>query len=265
MRTYRIPFLVVIMTISLFFYMYLNPSFTGDSILRVSLPGDIPAYLSRFMLSFIFMGIIPFVSALVLGFSLRDMGLIWSRGIFREKWFWLLFILIILMVFGTAFNDQLSQFYPYSRTLLQMSIDVSPAFFLLHALLYLLLYYLPWELFFRGLMILPLVHSYERIVSTGAAPDMERSRSSPYLPANEGPLNSWKNPALLTLALLQIIPNTIVHLPHPLFESLGSIVTGCIAAVIVLHTRSVLPVIMLHATAGIMLDLFILIRVAAGI
>ena len=67
MQTYRGPFLVVIMTISLFFYMYLNPPFTEIPILDLPFPGDISAYLSRFMLSFIFMGLIPFVSALVLG------------------------------------------------------------------------------------------------------------------------------------------------------------------------------------------------------
>ena len=115
-------------------------------------------------------------------------------------------------------------------------------------------------------MILPLVYYYESIVSTGTATDMERRNQFFYPPADKKQLKSWKNPALLlTLAMLQTIPSTMVHLPHPLIESLGSVITGFFTAVIVLRTRSVLPVIILHAAAGIMLDVFILIRLNAGI
>jgi hypothetical protein len=72
--------------------------------------------------------------------------------------------------------------------------------------------------------------------------------------------NSWKDPVLLGIAMLQTIPTVLIHFPHPITETMGTVVFGFLSAVIVLRTRSVFPVLLIHALAGIVLDAAIYIR-----
>ena len=264
MRSYRGPLLIGIITFSLFAYMYLIPPYTED-LLQLPLSGDLSPYLSRFMLSFVFLGLIPFVSAMSLGFSFREIGFVWRRGMMKYTWYWLLLITAVVAIVPLAFHEGLSRFYPYSRTILQMSLDGSIGYFILHLFMYAILFYLPWDMLFRGIMILPFVYYYERITSADLIPETGRRMQFVYPSADEKQLNSWKDPALLTVAVLQIFPTAILHLSHPLIESMGSIAMGFVAAIIVLRTRSFIPVLFLHAITGIMLDTLILLRMSTGI
>jgi membrane protease YdiL (CAAX protease family) len=56
---------------------------------------------------------------------------------------------------------------------------------------------------------------------------------------------------LLGIAMLQTIPTVLIHFPHPITETMGTVVFGFLSAVIVLRTRSVFPVLLIHALAGL--------------
>lgn len=265
MRSYRAPVLIVIVGLSLFFYLYFNPSYLGVAIIKFPFPGDIPAYLTRFLLSFVFMGLIPLAALLFLGFSLEDAGLVWHKGMFRSKIYLVILPVIILVMILSSSDKAIREFYPYSKTMLQLAAGNPLPFFALHASLYLFLYYLPWEILFRGIMVLPLVHHYEQISGAVSATPGKRRGQFFYPAVSTEQFNSWKNPALLSLAILQIIPTTLIHLAHPFAESISTTVFGVLGGIIILRTRSVFPMILFHALSGIMLDLAILIRTVAGI
>jgi hypothetical protein len=138
-----------------------------------------------------------------------------------------------------AYDPGLYSYYPYSHYIRMRAASGAFGFYLLHALAYALLYYLPWELFFRGVLILPFVGHFE--------PDPHRWLRRPYL---------------FALASFQIIPSAMLHIGHPLGESMGAVAFGLLAAYFVLKTRSIVLPLVLHIAAGLVLDLAIILRTA---
>lgn len=301
-RNYRAPLMIVVFSVCLIAYMYLNPPLSETPLLSPRLfsdflpaepggtyiapeePGaaqesslegstydmslDLAFYASRFLLSFLFMGGIPLLAAFALGFKLQDAGLSWTPGMFRWKAYWFLFPLFILVTAASAFNEEMSGFYPWSAALVDLSIQVSPLYFVSHGFLYLFLYYLPWEILFRGLMVIPLLNYLEqRDLDNDRANKGARNRGLGGIrlvnrTRDGSPLRELKDPVILALAMLQILPTVLVHLPHPVSETFATIIFGFIAAVVVIRTRSVYPVILLHWAAGISLDLMIVLKQA---
>jgi membrane protease YdiL (CAAX protease family) len=144
-----------------------------------------------------------------------------------------------------AYNRPIFEYYPYSRTLTE-SRPGGAAGFLLHALLYFSLYYVPWELMFRGLLLFPLVRLASArgtlAEATGASAATDRSA------------------LLLAVACLQALPSTLLHFGHPWSETLMALPFGFLLGWVALRTGSLLPGLALHASTGIFLDLFILLR-----
>jgi membrane protease YdiL (CAAX protease family) len=235
-------------------FTYLNPPLVDPRLAAGlpgigRLPGDLPAYAWRFLLSLLMLGALPLAAALALGDNPRSLGLAWP-GPLRPRWlFPLLLLAVILGALAGAYNGPIFSYYPYSRTLTE-SRPGGVGGFLLHALCYLALYYLPWELLFRGILIFPLV----RLVSGEAGLQPRKIGLGPRA-AGRGAAA-----ALLAVASLQALPSTMLHFGHPWSETLVALPFGLVLGWLALATGSLLPGLALHASAGIFLDLFILLR-----
>jgi membrane protease YdiL (CAAX protease family) len=164
----------------------------------------------------------------------------------------LLLAVVVLGALAGAYNAPIYGYYPYSRTLTE-SRPGGAAGFLLHAVLYVALYYLPWELLFRGILVFPLLRLLEGASAAGGQGA-----------AGEAGLRSG-SAALLAVACLQALPSTLLHFGHPWSETLAALPFGLAAGWLALATGSILPGLALHAAAGLFLDLFILLRRAGGL
>ena len=143
-------------------YTYLTPPLGAPRLAASlpgigTLPGDLPVYAWRFLLSFLVLGALPLAAALALGERPAGLGLRWPRPLSRRWVFPLLLAVVVLGSLAGAYNAPIFGYYPYSRTLTE-SRPGGAAGFLLHAVLYIALYYLPWELLFRGILVFPLLH-----------------------------------------------------------------------------------------------------------
>lgn len=213
-----------------------SPAFTES--------GDVIPYLLRFCSSFLFLGLFPLIASGVLLPRTHGNSL-WSMiglrrpvyGLFTWKPFLPLFLTFIIVGALGSRDAGLASYYPYSKTLTVDSASIP--LFALHALSYILLFYIPWELLFRGIFILPLLNYF--LEDPGEDPGTIDSRA-------------------LTLASLQVIPSALLHFGHPISESLGAVVFGAVAGFTVLHYRSIWPAVILHASSGLALDLTLTLK-----
>jgi len=223
-------------------FVYLTPPIAGAEVyswLRpiVELDGDLPQYLWRFLVSAVCLGIFPATVAAAAGERASGIGLARPRRVL-PVWGWLIVALVSLGVaIGGAYSPGTFGYYPYSRTLVSRIETGGPLVFVLHALLYLLLFYLPWELLFRGILVFPLL----RLASAAPAG------------------------GLLALASLQAVPSALLHIGHPAVESFGAIAFGVAAGALSLHTGSIFPSLALHAGIGIAQDLLIVLRLLGAL
>lgn len=213
----------------------------GGFVLRIVGEGRISLhtarYLERFGASALLLGIIPFTGAMVLGVSRAALGLRQPQRYGSMPWIALFVAVGVLVgVFG-LFDSSLVAFYPYHPELGDLVSEYGVWVFFLHAFLYFLFYYVPWELTFRGVMV----------VTVTELPAAE-SKSIP--------------PVFYLVALLQAAPSAILHFHHPLSEVFGAVFFGFVAGYITLVSRSILPSLLIHATAGIALDGLILLKAA---
>lgn len=223
-------------------YTYLTPPLVrAEWVRRLPglglLPGDLPGYGLRFLMSFLALGVFPLAVALAIGERPAGLGLVRPRRLLPR---WLFPLLAALVAAGSligAYNGPIYAYYPYSHTLTGTRPG-GVAGFALHAVLYLLLYYLPWELLFRGILVFPLAR-----LAVGGEP---------------GP-GALPLPALV-VASLQALPSTLLHFGHPWSETLIALPFGLLLGWLALRTRSLWPGLALHAEAGLLLDAFILLR-----
>jgi membrane protease YdiL (CAAX protease family) len=244
--------LLTVAGLALIAYTYLTPPLAPPGLAARlpgigALPGDLPLYAWRFLLSFLLLGALPFTAALVLGERPAGLGLVRPRTLAPRWLFPLLLGVVILGALIGAYNAPIFAYYPYSRTLTE-SLPGGAIGFLLHAVLYTLLYYLPWEVLFRGILIFPLVR-----LAAAAGPAGSRSDS-------RGPAALF-----LMIACLQALPSTLLHFGHPWSETLMALPFGLALGWLALATGSLLPGLALHAAAGLFLDLFILLRRAGSL
>lgn len=201
--------------------------------------GDIGLYLIRLILIVLLFAIIPIVCVRAWGLSLADIGVcLPSANTWRSP---LVIGLIIACIVGGAIgakNTQLAQFYPFSRSLARLVADRSVVFAPLHILLYAVGYYMPWELFFRGFLLLTLM----RIVF----PNHIQSEGN-------------QSAVVALLITVQTIPSTMLHFGHPPVELFAAIPFGLIAGYITYRSRSLLPVYIAHVIAGVTQDMAIIV------
>jgi membrane protease YdiL (CAAX protease family) len=172
-----------------------------------------------FSASLLLLGIIP-LAITVFGFRMKlsDLGL--ALGDKRLTLLVTLFAIpvMILIAYLSSKNPAFRAEYPLNRNLLTSNMGVS-SYVLIYGV-----YYIGWELFFRGFMLFGLKDSL-------------------------GEINS---------ILIQTIPSCLMHIGKPDAEIFSSIFAGLVFGWVVLKCRSIWPVFFGHWALGACLDLFII-------
>ncbi len=234
----KLTIIVLFSITSMVFYLYFNMHTKNiAALLFPSALGDLGAYILRFVSSFTLLGLIPFVATKLLGYSNHDIGLVFDAAFLKSKIFWITTLAFLLTNLVNIFNNELVAYYPFSKTLISLVIQ-EPWLIGLHALAYFLLYYLPWELLFRGILVFPFLKLLD----------------------SDGKVPIYKQASFYLVASLQTIPTVLMHLPHPMIETLATIPFGFLAAWLVLRFRSIAPVLIIHASVGISLDIGIIVK-----
>jgi membrane protease YdiL (CAAX protease family) len=217
-----------------------------------ALPGDLPGYWARFILSFALLGLAP--AALVAAFREKPatLGLSLRAPILRSPIFWLAAPAAVLAGAIGAMASDLGSYYPYSRDLIERTRESGLGPLVGHLAAYALLYYVPWEFFFRGFLLFPFALAAERALGLREA---ERALA-PRGAAAEGEART----IVAALVLFQTIPSTMLHVGHPLSELAGAVVAGLAFGILAWKTRSIVPGLILHAALGIGTDGFIVLR-----
>jgi len=239
-KTWKRLVLLLGVMVSMVSYMYLNPPINpqiADFATRfIALPGDFPVYIWRFIMSLLLLGILPLTLALVLGFKPAKLGLSWNWSFLKSRLYWLIFVLFVIIGVSSSRQADIFHFYPFAKSLVPF-VKAHPWIFLIHILLYVGLYYLPWEILFRGILVFPFMSI-----------------------ANGKQLSTLEQyPAILIIAAMQTMPTTLMHLPHPIAETLGAIPFGIACGFLAIRYRSILAPLFVHATVGILLDLTIIL------
>jgi len=224
---------------------WLPPSLKAESIYTLlpflkKLPGDLGIYGLRFFLISLFFGIIPFLVLILLGLKPSEVGLRRPRLRFYG-WLTLVCAGCGLGLLTYLLSD-LASYYPYSKTIPLLVSQGQGAWLFIHPCLYFIFYYLPWEFFFRGFLIFPLLKVLDE-----SWPEEKR-------------LNNIR----IFLLSLQTIPSAFFHIGHPLVELLSAIPAGFFFGLLAFKTRSILPGLIFHACLGISLDLLILLAALKG-
>jgi membrane protease YdiL (CAAX protease family) len=240
---YREVILLFIATLAMTAYMYLNPPLADRSLwdifgIDLGLAGDLDLYVQRFLLATIFLGLIPFITHNLLGYESNHAGLVWRPSFLKYPLFYIALVVFIAVGIISGFDQTMFEFYPFSKTIVSLVLEEGWIYFIIHALSYLFFYYLPWELLFRGVLVFSFLPK-----ST-----LESKKELIYYPH------------LFLIAAIQTLPTTLMHLPHPVMETIGAIIFGLVAAYVTLRSRSIIPVIILHASLGLTLDLTIILR-----
>ncbi len=214
--------LAVTATAALCLALYMNQGHPRFAAGVLGTPPDAPgAVVWQFLASLLLFGLVPcLVYRGLLGLPLRDLGI--GAG---DRGYGLRFTAVVVpllvvpaMLLAARLPDVRTE-YPLAR-----GIGSALGPFLLFEAAY-LLYYVGWEIFFRGFLVLGL----ERRI--GALPAV----------------------ALSTLV------STAVHYGKPEGEVWGAVVVGVIFGWLAIRTRSVLYPFLLHAAVGILTDVFIVL------
>ncbi len=182
--------------------------------------GDIYARIWQFSVFFFLMFVLPVLYIkFVMKRPLKDFG--WGLGDIKWGSKWLItipFVVVPLIYISSKMPDVRAE-YPLAKSLLT---DQSHLF--VYELLYILLYYVAWEFFFRGFLLFGLKEKF-------------------------GAFNA---------VLIQTISSCLVHIDKPEGEIIGSIFIGILFGLIALRSRSIWYVFLLHISIGVLTDIFII-------
>ena len=227
---YKSAILISISCLGIVLFANLTSPFVSDSFyLKVPLINklafDLPQYAGRFLSSFLFLGLMPLISAFALKFKAGQIGIA-KPLIVKKKLFWI-FLISSSVILGalSSLDKGVNSFYPYSKAFPELILKYGWAMIFIHPISYFLFYYLPWEILFRGVLIFPFIDS---------------GKLSPII-------------------FMQVIPSAMLHFGHPFSETLSAIVFGTFAAILAVKTRSIIPGLIFHAVLGISLDLTLII------
>jgi len=209
-----------------------------------SLPGDLPGYWTRFILSFALLGVAPAALAAAFRETPASLGLNLRTPVLRSPLFWIAVPIAACVGAIGALSPDLGSYYPYSRDLIARTKEAGLGPLLGHYAAYLFLYYAPWEFFFRGFLLFPFALAAERALAGG------------------GEAGSGGDSGLIVgaLVLFQTIPSTMLHFGHPLSELAGAVIAGIGFGIFAWKTRSIVPGLILHAAIGFGTDGFIVLR-----
>jgi hypothetical protein len=232
-----------------------------------SLPGDLPGYWARFALSFVLLGLAPAALAAAFREKPAALGLSLRAPMLRSPLFWLAVPVALLAGAIGALATDLGSYYPYSRDLIERTRESGLGPLVGHLAAYALLYYVPWEFFFRGFLLFPFALAAERAIGFREAATAERAFGFREAATAERALAPGGNATdgeartiVAALVLFQTIPSTMLHVGHPLSELSGAVVAGIAFGILAWKTRSIVPGLILHAALGLGTDGFIVLR-----
>jgi len=127
--------------------------------------------------------------------------------------------LVVPLIFISSKLPDIRMEYPMAKSLLY---DTSNLF--LYESFYVIFYYIAWEFFFRGFLLFGLREKF-------------------------GDFNA---------ILIQTISSCLIHIGKPEGEILGSIAVGIIFGIVAIRTNSIWYVFIIHASIGVLTDLFII-------
>jgi len=187
--------------------------------------GEHRAYQLHFLWVFALFFLIPLTTILIYGKAPADFGL--KIGEWRNGLLWVAGALPIAFITGlfSSKSPAMKKQYPFSKPALD-----NPKKFALYEGMYLVFYYTGWEFLFRGVLLFTLAQI---------------------------------DPVLAIL--VQIIPSVLLHITHPADENWGAVVAGLVFGFIAYTTGSILYTLIIHASFGIFLDLWIFIRKRRGV
>jgi len=176
--------------------------------------------INQFIIFFILMFLLPTLYIkLVMKKKLKDFG--WGFGDVKLGLKILLLIpfVIVPAIYIAAQMPDVRSEYPLAKSLLQNQTHLW-----FYELAYVMFYYVAWEFFFRGFLQFGLKNKFGAV----------------------------------SAILIQTISSCLVHIGKPEGEIVGAIVVGLIFGYIALRTRSIWYVFLLHASIGVLTDLFII-------
>lgn len=191
-------------------------------------PTPFLVYAVRFGAAAVLLGVAPAVAVRAAGGRLREIGVRRAKRIHPAAVAAACAVAASVGVLSLR-NPQLAAFYPYARPY-TLALAASPAGVAAHALAYLCLYYLPWELTFRGALLFPLL---------------------PRRGAGAG--------GVLLAATPQALASTLMHVGHPPAELAAAFPFGLALGMLAVRTGSLLPGLLIHAAVGIALDVAIMV------
>ena len=150
---------------------------------------------------------------------LTDFG--WGLGDVKygAKWLITIPLLVVPLIFIASKMPDLRSEYPLAKSLLGNQSSL-----LVYESAYVLFYYVAWEFFFRGFLLFGLRERYGDVAAV----------------------------------LIQTISSCLVHIDKPEGEIIGSIVVGILFGMIALRSKSIWYVFLIHASIGVLTDLFII-------
>jgi hypothetical protein len=239
----------------LLYTSFTPPLLTAEAAARLpligGLSGDLPGYWARFILSFALLGLAPAAMAAAFRETPSSLGLSLRAPILRSPLFWAAVPVAVLVGAIGSLSPDLGAYYPYSRDLIARTREAGLWPLLGHYAAYVLLYYVPWEFFFRGFLVFPFALAAERALAAARRPVIEGG-GEPAARDNEM--------IVAAIVLFQAIPSTMLHFGHPLSELAGAVVAGIGFGLLAWKTRSIVPGLILHAAIGIGTDGFIVLR-----
>ncbi len=174
----------------------------------------------QFLIFFVLMFVIPVLYVkLIMKKSLLDFGLGFGNIKSGVKYLLLIPFVIVPAIYFAAQMPDVQSEYPLAKNLLIDQTNLIP-----YEIAYIVLYYIAWEFYFRGFLLFGLKDRYGAIAAI----------------------------------LIQTVSSCLVHIDKPEGEIMGSIFVGIIFGYIALRTKSIWYVFLLHATIGVLTDLFII-------
>lgn len=189
--------------------------------LRSNSNGEVYSYLLEYLSFALLFFVIPLIVAIKHNKAKQLLSLFNTKSI-KTNILWVtgsILFIVIPIAFIVSHNSGVRLEYPLPQSLNQNHQLLPVYFFTL-----LFCYYLPWEFFFRGFLLFGLKDRY------GATEAI----------------------------LIQTISSCLVHINKPAGETLAAIPFGILFGIIALKTKSLWPVIILHAALGIFTDMFII-------
>lgn len=223
--------LIIACASGMILFLFLTPP-VADSVLfekiplLSSLPYDFSVYAGRFLFSFLFLGLIPFCTALLLKYRPKDIGIRLPELKNRKLFFTVLSASAVLLGILSSLDTSIAGFYPYSRFFPELMQKYGFAVILIHPAAYFIFFYVPWEIMFRGILIFPFIG----------------------------------NNKFYAAACMQAIPSALLHFGHPFSEFLSALFFGIFAGIITVKTKSIIPALLFHAVLGITLDLTLILK-----